>query len=201
VALDAGGAVGRFAFEMSERCDFAIGIDTSVAFIRAARQLMQERSLTFALKEEGQLGREATIRLPDSWRSERVDFLVANALALPLRKDAIGLFASLNLVDKVPAPLDHLREMNRVTRDREAQFLLSDSWSVEAAPAEAWLGGTAGGRFAGRGQANIASLLADPAGELAPVWQVDETGHVWWKIRTHANHYELIRSCFIRACR
>ena len=45
------------------------------------------------------------------------------------------------------------------------------------------------------------SILADPAGELAPAWRVDETGHVWWKIRTHANHYELIRSCFIRACR
>ena len=203
VALDAGGAVGRFAFEMSERCDFAIGIDTSVAFVRAARQLMQERSLTFALKEEGQLGREATIRLPDDWRSERVEFLVANALALPFRRDAISLFASLNLVDKVPAPLDHLREMNRVTRDRDAQFLLSDpfSWSVEAAPAEAWLGGTSEGRFAGRGQANIARLLADPAGERAPVWQVDEPGHVWWKIRTHANHYELIRSCFVRASR
>ena len=203
VALDAGGAVGRFAFEMSGRCDFAIGIDTSVAFVRAARQLMQERSLSFALKEEGQLSREATIRLPDDWRSERVDFLVANALALPFRRDAISLFASLNLVDKVPAPLDHLREMNRVTRDRDAQFLLSDpfSWSVEAAPAEAWLGGTSEGRFAGRGQANIACLLADPAGELAPAWQVDESGHVWWKIRTHANHYELIRSCFVRASR
>ena len=203
VALDAGGAVGRFAFEMSGRCDFAIGIDTSVAFVRAARQLMQERSLSFALKEEGQLGREATIRLPDDWRSERVEFLVANALALPLRRDAISLFASLNLVDKVPAPLDHLREMNRVTRDRDAQFLLSDpfSWSVEAAPVEAWLGGTSEGRFAGRGQANIARLLADPEGELAPVWQVDESGHVWWKIRTHANHYELIRSCCVRASR
>ena len=203
VALDAGGAVGRFAFEMSGRCDFAIGIDTSVAFIRAARQLMQERSLSFALKEEGQLGREATIRLPDDWRSERVEFLVANALALPFRRDAISLFASLNLVDKVPAPLDHLREMNRVTRDRDAQFLLSDpfSWSVEAAPPQAWLGGTSAGRFAGRGQANIARLLADPAGELAPAWRVDETGHVWWKIRTHANHYELIRSCFVRASR
>ena len=203
VALDAGGAVGRFAFEMSGRCDFAIGIDTSVAFVRAARQLMQERSLSFALKEEGQLGREATIRLPDDWRSERVEFLVANALALPFRRDAISLFASLNLVDKVPAPLDHLREMNRVTRDRDAQFLLSDpfSWSVEAAPPQAWLGGTSAGRFAGRGQANIARLLADPEGELAPVWQVDESGHVWWKIRTHANHYELIRSCFVRASR
>ena len=203
IALDAGGAVGRFAFEMSGRCDFAIGIDTSVAFVRAARQLMQERSLTFTLKEEGLLRREATIRLPDDWRSERVEFLVANALALPLRRDAISLFASLNLVDKVPAPLDHLREMNRVTRDRDAQFLLSDpfSWSVEAAPPQAWLGGTSAGRFAGRGQANIARLLADPAGELAPVWQVDEPGHVWWKIRTHANHYELIRSCFVRASR
>jgi len=203
IALDAGGAVGRFAFEMSERCDFAIGIDTSVAFVRAARQLMQERSLTFTLKEEGLLRHEVTIRLPDDWRSERVDFLVANALALPFRRNAVSLFASLNLVDKVPAPLDHLREMNRVTRDRNAQFLLSDpfSWSVEAAPPQAWLGGTGEGRFAGRGQANIARLLADPEGELAPVWQMDDPGHVWWKIRTHANHYELIRSCFIRANR
>ena len=46
-----------------------------------------------------------------------------------------------------------------------------------------------------------AGMLADPAGELAPAWQVDESGHVWWKIRTHANHYELIRSCFVRASR
>ena len=40
VALDAGGAVGRFTFEMSTKCDFAVGIDTSQAFIRAARQLI-----------------------------------------------------------------------------------------------------------------------------------------------------------------
>lgn len=203
VGLDAGGAVGRFVFEMSERCDFTIGIDTSAAFIRAARQLMRERSLTFALREEGLLSREATIRLPDTWRSERVEFLVANALALPFRRNAINLFASLNLVDKVSAPLEHLREMNRVTRDHDAQFLLSDpfSWTIEVAPSEAWLGGTGEGRFSGRGQANIARLLADPEGELAPVWQVDETGSVWWKIRTHANHYELIRSCFVLARR
>lgn len=202
VALDAGGAVGRFTFEMSTRCDFAVGIDTSQAFIRAARQLMRERSLVVGLKDEGLLRREATIRLPDDWRSDRVEFVVANALALPFRKKSIGLFSSLNLVDKVPSPLTHLREMNRVTRDTGAQFLLSDpfSWSTEAAPVTEWLGGTAEGRFAGKGLVNVARLLAESR-ELAPSWQVHEPGSVWWKIRTHSNHYELIRSCYVHASR
>lgn len=203
IALDAGGAVGRFTFEMSTRCDFAIGIDTSQAFIRAARQLMQERAMIIPLKDEGLLRREMTIRLPDDWRSDRVEFVVANALALPFRKKSMALFSSLNLVDKVPSPIQHLREMNRVTRDTHAQFLLSDpfSWSTEAAPVEEWLGGKAEGRFAGKGLANVAELLTDSQGQLTPVWQVNEPGSVWWKIRTHSNHYELIRSCFVHASR
>jgi uncharacterized protein YbaR (Trm112 family) len=203
VALDAGGAVGRFTFDMSVHCEFAIGIDTSLAFIRAARRLMRERSLVVPLKEEGLLRREVTIRLPEAWRIDRVDFIVANALALPFRRNSINLYSSLNLVDKVPSPLQHLREMNRVTREANAQFLLSDpfSWSVEAAPVQEWLGGTADGPFAGRGLTNIAALLADPTGELAPAWRVSEPGSVWWKIRTHCNHYELIRSCYVLANR
>ena len=203
IALDAGGAVGRFTFEMSTRCDFAVGIDTSQAFIRAARQLMRERAMVVPLKDEGLLRRELTIRLPDDWRSDRVEFVVANALALPFRNKSMSLFSSLNLVDKVPSPIQHLREMNRVTRDTQAQFLLSDpfSWSTEAAPVEEWLGGKTEGRFAGKGLANVAELLADSQGQLLPVWEVNEPGSVWWKIRTHSNHFELIRSCFVHASR
>ena len=203
IALDAGGAVGRFTFEMSTRCDLAIGIDTSHAFIRAARQLMRERSLVVSLKDEGLLRQEVTIRLPEEWRSDRVEFVVANALALPFRKKSMALFSSLNLVDKVPSPFQHLREMNRITRDSDAQFLLSDpfSWSIEAAPVDQWLGGKTEGRYAGKGLTNVAALLADGPGDLLPVWRVDEPGSVWWKIRTHSNHYELIRSCFVHASR
>lgn len=203
IALDAGGAVGRFTFEMSNRCDFAIGIDTSHAFIQAARRLMRERSLVVRLKDEGLLHREVTLHLPDAWQSDKVEFVVANALALPFRKKSIALFSSLNLVDKVPSPLKHLQEMNRVTRDSNAQFLLSDpfSWSTEAAPVDQWLGGKPEGPHAGKGLANVAALLADGQGDLGPAWQVSEPGSVWWKIRTHTNHYELIRSCFVHACR
>jgi len=203
VALDAGGAVGRFTFEMSTRCDFAVGIDTSHAFIRAARYLMRERCMAVSLKDEGLLRREVTIHLPDNWRSDRVEFIVANALALPFRRTSIALFSSLNLVDKVPSPIRHLREMNRVTRATTAQFLLSDpfSWSTDAAPMEEWLGGTGDGPFTGKGLANVSALLVDDKGELAPVWRLDETGSVWWKIRTHSNHFELIRSCYVHASR
>ncbi len=203
IALDAGGAVGRFTFEMSTRCDFAIGIDTSQAFIRAARRLMRERSLVIGLKDEGLLQKEMTIHLPELWRSSKVEFIVANALALPFRKNSIAAFSSLNLVDKVPSPIRHLEEMNRVTRESHAQFLLSDpfSWSIEAASVDQWLGGKREGRFAGKGLANVAALLADGQGDLAPAWQVNEPGSVWWKIRTHSNHYELIQSCFVHASR
>lgn len=203
IALDAGGAVGRFTFEMGTRCDFSVGIDTSQSFIRAARHLMRERFLVAPLKDEGLLNRELTIRLPADWRSDRVEFIVANALALPFRRKSIALFSSLNLVDKVSSPIQHLREMNRVTNDVNAQFLLSDpfSWSTEAAPLEEWLGGKGHGPFAGKGLANVKALLADVQGELAPVWRLNESGSVWWKIRTHSNHFELIRSCFVHASR
>ena len=155
------------------------------------------------LKEEGMLRRETVIRLPDDWRSDRVEFVVANALALPFRKKSFHIFSSLNLVDKVPSPMTHLEEMNRVTRDKGAQFVLSDpfSWSTEAAPIDAWLGGKTEGPFAGKGLANVATLLSEGKEGLAPAWQVGAPGHVWWKIRTHSNHYELIRSCYVHAHR
>ncbi len=199
--LDIGSAVGRFAFEMSRTHDFAVGIDNSVAFIRAARELLVRGRKAVALREEGLLTREETVVLPGQWRTDRVEFIVADALALPFRSGSFAAAASLNIADKVPLPLQHLREANRVTRDREAQFLLSDpfSWSDEVARPEDWLGGTATGLYAGRGLDNIAALLAGKDRLLMPPWRVAGRGSAWWKIRTHVNHFELIRSCFVKA--
>lgn len=36
---------------------------------------------------------------------------------------------------------------------------------------------------------------------LLPPWNVDQEGSVWWKIRNHRNHFELIHSEFIGATR
>ena len=203
LAIDAGAAVGRFTFELGSKVDLAVGVDNSRAFIRAARELMKERTMTIPLKLEGNIFTERVLTLPPAWDSNRVEFIVADALALPFRAGSATSLASLNLIDKVPRPLGHLEEMNRVTRAAGAQFLLSDpfSWSEEAAAEAEWLGGTTSGPFAGRGLDNIIDLLTGEADRLPPRWQIEARGEVWWKIRTHANHFEQIRSCYVKARR
>ena len=201
VVLDIGSAVGRFTFEMSRTHDFAVGIDNSVAFIRAARELMVRGRKAVALRQEGLLTREETVVLPESWQTGKVEFIVGDALALPFRSRSFSALASLNIADKVPFPLKHLQEANRVAREKEVQFVLSDpfSWSTEAAREEDWLGGKDTGPYAGRGIDNIIALLEGKDRQLLPAWHIARQGHVWWKIRTHANHFELIRSCFVKA--
>ena len=185
------------------KSDFAVGIDNSDAFISTARELMKNRQLEVTLKEEGLLTREKRIQLPKRWSTQRIEFIVGDALVLPFRSKSFSLVASLNLIDKVPLPLRHLEEMNRVAGDSDAQFLLSDpfSWSSEIAREENWLGGTHEGPFSGEGVDNVIGLLEGEKGGFAPPWKIDKKGHVWWKIRTHRNHFEFIRSCFIKARR
>ncbi|MBW6521477.1 MAG: methyltransferase domain-containing protein [Desulfoarculaceae bacterium] len=201
LALDLGGAVGRFTFEMSCKCDLAVGVDRSLAFIKAARRFMQEGELRFTLKDEGLLGQEVVIRRPRQWQPQRVEFIVADAQRLPFAAQTASSVASLNLVDKLPFPAVHLTEINRVAGSSGSQLLLSDpfSWSLEAAALDQWLGGKADGPYAGKGLDNIEAILGQ--GGVTPGWQVTRRDHVWWKIRSHSNHYELIRSCFIKARR
>lgn len=203
LALDAGCAVGRFTYEMSGKFDLAVGVDNSKAFITVARSLMNSREIEFALNEEGLLMEQKSMRLPDDWEGSRVEFIVGDIQYLPFKKNTFSCSSSLNLVDRVPTPLLHLEEINRVSKEKDAQFLFSDpfSWSTDIARKEDWLGGTSEGQFPGKGMDNIKSLLTGKGGRIAPAWNIEKSGAVWWKIRNHRNHFELIRSCFLKAAR
>jgi SAM-dependent methyltransferase len=201
--LDAGCAVGRFTFDMSRKFDFAVGIDNSAAFIKAARSLRMNRGMTAEIAEEGRLTRVFPIDLPDDIRRDKVDFIVADVAAVPFPTDLFSGIATLNIVDKVPETILHLGEIDRVARGSGAQLLFSDpfSWSEDASAESQWLGGTGEGPHAGRGADNVAALIEGRYGLFAPPWKIEKQGSVWWKIRNHANHFELIRSCFIKARR
>ena len=203
VAIDAGSAVGRFSFEMSRKSDFVVGIDNSLSFIKASRELMLKRRMKIELKQEGVLSSEKTLYLPEAWNSDKVEFIVGDAQALPFKSETFSSLASLNLVDKVPLPMQHLKEMNRVSKEKEAQFIISDpfSWSTDVADEKDWLGGTDSGPYSGRGIDNIIALLKGDKNGFSPVWRIEKQGNIWWKIRTHSNHFELIRSCFVKADR
>lgn len=203
ICLDIGSSVGRFSFEMSKKTEFVIGIDSSVSFIRTARKLLNEKRLEIELAEEGRLKRSDTLQLPGSWKMDKIEFIVADAQALPFRSEVFSAVSSLNIIDKVPLPMKHLTEINRVGKKIKAEFLLSDpfSWSESVAKEEDWLGGKTDGPFSGKGLENIIALLKGEKEYILPPWTIDKQGYIWWKIRTHRNHFELIRSCFIKAFR
>jgi len=203
IAIDAGSAVGRFTFELGQKCDFAIGIDNSLSFIRTARELMLTREKAIQLQQEGLVTRKATVTLPKTWKNMNTEFLVGDAQRLPFKSASFSSLASLNLVDKVPKPLKHLEEMNRVAKPERAQFLFSDpfSWSEEVADPGNWLGGTRKGAYSGNGVKNVMDILNGRKNGIRPHWNIEKNGHIWWKIRTHQNHFELIRSCFVKADR
>jgi len=202
-SLDAGCAVGRLTFEMAARSSWAVGCDLSGSFIRTARRLALERQLTFSLPLEGNLRENFQVRLPESWRSDNLEFIVADALRLPFARETFQQAASLNLLDRVGYPLAHLFEMNRVARAKGAAFLFASpfSWAVSAAPEELWLGGKTSGEYAGRGVDNVRSLLEGKGGIIVPPWRISRTGSVEWKMRSHCNHQELITSEYLLAAR
>ncbi len=202
-ALDIGCAVGRFALDLSAQSELVIGVDLSLSFVRAARRMAREGKVVVDLIEEGNILRNVTIPASPLWRPERVEFLVADALSLPFRSSTFTTVASLNVVDKVPVPLEHLREMDRVASADDAQVILSDpfSWSREVAEEEHWLGGRKEGRFSGYGIDNIEHLLGGKGDVFSSPWEIERKGACWWKIRTHRNHFELIRSLYLTARR
>lgn len=203
MSLDAGCATGRLTFEMAARSGFAVGCDLSLSFIRMARRIAHERAISFTLPGEGRELDEFSLSLPAEWRSDNVEFVLADVLRLPFARELFSQVSSVNLIDRVRYPLAHLYELNRVARKSPAAFLFSDpfSWSDANTPEEAWLGGTDKCAYPGRGIDNVRQLLQGKENVIAPPWHIDAAGEVWWKIRSHRNHFELIRSNFLAASR
>lgn len=198
-ALDVGCAVGRLAFEMAATHDRVIGLDTSLAFIRKAREILTSKILAFDLIVEGHVTEPRSYQFDADRDFSRVDFIVADALALPFRKQAFATTAAINLLEKVPDPLKHLKEINRVLRDRSAMFLFSDpfSWDETVSPPENWLGGNGNDPYSARGIDTLRRMFAGEFGVFDPPLSISVDGSVAWKIRKTENLWEHITSQYL----
>lgn len=200
-ALDIGCAVGRLTFEMTKTHDRAVGVDTSIQFVRAARDIAARKELKFDLIMEGQITEEKESRLDPGFRYGQAEFIVADAMALPFRSHRFATASSVNILEKVPDPSLHLSEAGRIMDRALACFLFSDpfSWDESVNRPDLWLGGRNEGPFKGFGADNIRRLIEEGEGGFGPGFSILETGRVLWKIRKTRNLWEHITSQFIIA--
>lgn len=198
-AVDIGCSVGRLAFELSKTHSRVIGVDTSFSFIKKARQLLLEKKLCFDLIVEGHITEEKACDLDPAYQYGAADFIVADALALPFRSNLFATAASVNLLEKVPHPAQHLKEVNRILEKKSARFLFSDpfSWDEDVSSPECWLSGRNSGPFKGLGMENLSRIMSEDPRIFDPGFAIEARGEVLWKIRKTRNLWEHITSQFI----
>lgn len=198
-ALDVGCAVGRLSFELAATHRHVIGLDTSITFIRKAREILSRKRLEFELIVEGHVTEPRGFTFDATRDFDHVDFIVADALALPFRRRAFATVAAINLLEKVPDPLKHLTEINRVLREKAAMFLFSDpfSWDEAVSPPERWLSGNGNPQYSPRGIDTLRRLFSGEYEVFSPPLAICDDGDVSWKIRKTANLWEHITSQYL----
>lgn len=198
-ALDIGCAVGRLSFELSKTHGRVIGIDNSPVFIRKAREILKRKRVDFEMILEGHISERRHCDASKDWDFSGVDFIVADALALPFKEKDFSTVAAVNVLEKVPEPLQHLKEIDRVLCKENAMFLFSDpfSWDEAFSSPELWLGGNGNNRYSPRGIDTIRRMFSGEFGIFNPSLDIRESGNVSWKIRKTENLWEHITSQYL----
>jgi hypothetical protein len=148
---------------------------------------------------EGEITEKRAFDLPDHWQHDRIEFIVADAMALPFREQQFSTVAAINILEKVPDPFQHLSEVNRVLAQQNALFAFSDpfSWDENVSHPDLWIGGKSQGRFAGRGLDVMQRIFSGEADIIKPALEIIDSGAVSWKIRKTENLWEHITSQFL----
>ena len=113
LAVDVGCKLGRMAAEISAAgAERTIGVDLNSPALEEARRILfhPEGSplLTFALR--ARRTRPVVAKLPWRLSPDRLSFVCADALRLPLRDGAADLVLLLNVVDATPKPAEVVQE-------------------------------------------------------------------------------------------
>jgi SAM-dependent methyltransferase/uncharacterized protein YbaR (Trm112 family) len=183
--LDVGCSAGRATFHLAELTGgLAVGVDLSFNMLRVARAALARR-VTYRRRISGLAYEERSFEVALPGR-ERVDFWCADALALPFREATFGLAASINFIDCVAAPLDHLRSLGEVVQPGGAVLLSTPfDWAPGATPVEAWLGGRSS-HGPSRGEDALRAILSgDHPSSLLGLRLLDEVRGLEWPLRLH----------------
>lgn len=187
--VDIGCATGRSSFELARACDgLVLGVDLNLGMLRVGASIVQGKPVRYPKRRVGVVydRREFPAALPGA---DRVDFWVCDASALPLPDGSFALAASLNVIDCLASPHDHLKELSRLLRpDGRAILSTPYDWSAGATPYCAWLGGhSQRSELRGASDVVLRSLLAGGGHPCAieTLQLIAEEHERPWRVRLH----------------
>jgi SAM-dependent methyltransferase len=118
-----------------------VGVDLSFAMLRVAERARHERRAVFPLRRVGMVFDRREIAVPDM-PAEQMSFWCCDVGNLPFADATFDGALSLNVLDCVPSPLQHLMEMARGLAGGAPALLSAPyDWSPNATPLAQWLGG------------------------------------------------------------
>ncbi len=188
-AIDLGCSTGRLAFDLAERTgDLVLGVDLNLAMIRLARRVLTTGRVDYDRRRVGLVYDRRSFAMPVD-RAARVDFWVADVLALPFAIESFGLVAAVNLIDCIAAPAalpgvaaDLLRPGG------SAVFATPYDWSPSAAAVEGWIGGHSQRAPHGGASEPLMTALLTPGAHPQSVEGLRLVGEhpgVSWQLRLH----------------
>jgi SAM-dependent methyltransferase/uncharacterized protein YbaR (Trm112 family) len=196
--LDVGCSVGRTSFDLAARTDgLVLGVDLGVDMLRLAQDVLHRGRVRFPRRRVGLVYDrcEVEVSFPGA---DRVDFWALDATLLPFAPGTFGLVASLNVLDCVGSPYDHLAAVSRALAPGAAALLACPfDWSAGATHPQAWLGGhSQRAPNGGSSEAVLRSLLAGGGHPqaLADLALEREIDGVPWTVRLHDRAFMQYRS-------
>lgn len=136
LAVDIGASVGGMAWRLTrdERIHAVLGVDLAFrAVLTARRLLLAEPAALERYDREEEEGKFVTCGIALDRPSGAVDFVVADAGALPLPAGGVSCATSLNLIDVLPSPTGLFRECARVLGEDGLLMLASPyRWDVHS---------------------------------------------------------------------
>ena len=187
--IDIGCSVGRTAFELAGAFDeIVLGVDLNFDMLKTATSILDKARLIYPRRRTGIVFDRREFPAVFE-RANNVDFWVCDASALPFADESFSFALSLNVLDCVWSPYDHLKELARILK-HEASALISTpyDWTANATPVESWLGGHSQ-RSENRGSSEIMlrSLLARGGhpNAIEELEIVSEEEKIPWSMRLH----------------
>jgi len=187
--IDIGCSVGRTSFELADRFDhLVLGVDLNFSMVKIATTAMNSGSIIYPKRRVGIVYDKRSFKATFE-NTEKLDFWVCDAAALPFSDGSFNFCASLNVLDCVGSPYDFLKELSRILKPKaEAIVSTPYDWTVNATPIESWIGGHSQ-RTGAKGVSDnlLISLLSggDHPNAIQDLELVSNTENIPWTLRLH----------------